>query len=77
MASDLTELPLQHSRGSTSSTGEITLVTRTPKVALLGGAFVFDEPIENPLLITLYLAVQRRPHATIETSAWAVFSQAM
>jgi outer membrane receptor protein involved in Fe transport len=52
-------------------------VTQTPKLALLGGAFLFDERVDGPVLITLYPAVQRRPHATIDTSAWAVFSQAM
>jgi iron complex outermembrane receptor protein len=78
--SDLTELPLQtldvvdlqHQFSE-----EVTLVTRTPKLALLGGAFLFNERVDGPVLITLYPAVQRRPHATIDTSASAVFSQAM
>jgi hypothetical protein len=56
---------------------ELTLGRRTPKLSLIGGAFLFDEDVEGAVVIILRAAgTERRPHATIETHAWALFGQA-
>ncbi len=56
---------------------EVTLAGRSSRLAWVGGAFFLDEHIDGPVLITLYgPGLQRRPHATIDTAAWAVFGEA-
>ncbi len=56
---------------------EVTLAGRSSRLAWVSGAFVLDEHVDGPVLITLYgPGLQRRPHATIDTAAWAVFGEA-
>lgn len=53
---------------------EVTVVGRTARLSWVGGAFLFDEHIDGPVLITVYgPGIQRRPHATIDARAWALF----
>jgi iron complex outermembrane receptor protein len=56
---------------------ELTVAGRTPRFSWVGGAFVLDEHVDGPVLITLYgPGLQRRPHATFDTNAWALFGEA-
>jgi iron complex outermembrane recepter protein len=77
--SDITELKLQaieigDLQHQTSQ--EVTLARRTRTLAWVLGAFLFDEHVDGPVLITLYRpGTQGRPHATIQTRAWAVFGE--
>ena len=69
-ANDLRDLQHQVSE-------EVTLVRRTAKLAWIGGAFLFDEQVRGPVLITLYDAgTQSRPDSTQTARAWALFGQA-
>jgi iron complex outermembrane recepter protein len=55
---------------------EVTLVRRTAKLAWIGGAFLFDERVRGPVLITLYDAgTQSRPDSRQTARAWALFGQ--
>jgi iron complex outermembrane receptor protein len=56
---------------------EVTVSGRTPRLTWVGGAFVLDEHIDGPVLITLHgPGLQRRPHALIDAQAWALFGDA-
>jgi iron complex outermembrane recepter protein len=56
---------------------EVTLASQIPRLGWVGGAFFLDEHVDGPVLITLYgPGVQRRPHAVIDTQAWALFGEA-
>jgi len=57
---------------------EATLSRRASKLTWLGGVYAFDERVEGQVVIDILVppGLQLRPHAVMNTSAWAIFGEA-